>query len=182
MVSDMVGLTPHPSPISPHKNPDHISWQDGARNDPDIIICPNPFSKQAFLESVLEVSDCDTIYLDFDLLYSGYVSSGMIKPPETLLVRRPGRNNWNAELTDVLRMISQKRYLVILDSLNTLNILWGRSGSRRLAISSVMLMSSLGRKTDTHTLVAAVGRRTKDGWELLPGGRLMAGLNARAVP
>lgn len=166
---------------SQNKNPDHIAGQDHAGCIPDVVFCPNPFSKHLFLESIVDASDCKVIYLDFDLLYSGYVSSGMTIPPTTVLIRHPSRKSWNAELINTLRMISQERYLVILDSLNTLSVLWNRSESKHLAASSVMLMSSLGRKTGTHILAAAVGRHTKNGWELLPGGHLMPGLNARTV-
>lgn len=164
-----------------NKNPDQTTGQDHAVYNPDVVLCPNPFSKYLFLESVVDASDCEVVYLDFDLLYSGYVSSGMTNPPTTVLIRHPSRKNWNTELTNTLHMISQERYLVILDSLNTLSALWNRSESKHLAACSVMLMSSLGRKTGTHILVAAVGKQTKNGWDLLPGGRLMPGLNARTV-
>ena len=164
-----------------NKNPDQTTGQDHTGYEPDVVLCSNPFSKHLFLESVVDASDCEVIYLDFDLLYSGYVSSGMTNPPATVLIRHPSRESWNMELTNTLHMISQERYLVILDSLNTLSALWNRSGSKHLAACSVMLMSSLGRKTNTHILVAAVGRHAKNGWELLPGGRLMPGLNARTI-
>lgn len=164
-----------------NKNPDPATGQDHMGYEPDVVLCTNPFSKHLFLESVVDTSDCGVIYLDFDLLYSGYVSSGMTDPPTTVSIRHPSRESWNAELTNTLHMISQERYLVILDSLNTLSALWSRSGSKHLAACSVMLMSSLGRKTGTRLLVAAVGRQTKDGWELLPGGRFIPGLNARTV-
>ena len=166
---------------SRNKNPDQATGQDHTGCAPDVVLCPSPFSKHLFLESVVDASDCEVIYLDFDLLYSGYMSSGMTDPSTTVLIRHPSRESWDTELTNTLHMISQERYLVILDSLNTLSALWNRSGSKHLAACSVMLMSSLGRKTDTHILVAAVGKQTKNGWDLLPGGRLMPGLNARTV-
>lgn len=173
---------PRKSSLLGNKNPDPPSEQARIGHNPDIVFCQTPFAKHLFLEPIINTSDCEVIYLDFDLLYSGYVSTGMTTPPTTLLLHHPNRASWSVELARILHIISQERYLVIIDSLNTLNVLWNNSKSRRLASHSLMLMSSLGRKTGTHILAAAVGQRAGDDWKLLPGGRLMPGLNARSVP
>lgn len=46
---------------------------------PNIIFCSEHFHKMEFINSLIEDIDRPVIFLDVDLLYSGYIQSKMIQ-------------------------------------------------------------------------------------------------------
>ena len=48
------------------------------KNTLNSILCDEPFVKAVFLARLIEQIDVPIFYLDFDLLYSGYVNAGML--------------------------------------------------------------------------------------------------------
>ena len=52
--------------------------------NPNIILYSEPFVKSEFLNRLIDSTAFPVIFLDFDLLYSGYVISGMIKKMKML--------------------------------------------------------------------------------------------------
>ena len=111
------------------------------------------------------------IYLDFDMLYSGYVGAGIMQCPSHVLLRQPRTTTWAEELATILQMISAGRYLVVVDSFNGMSGMWPDRDTR-LASYSIMLLASLGQHGGTLVVAAAVARKEGDSWDLTPGGRL----------
>ena len=73
------------------KNPKQILDNDLAQmknkftdKNPNIILCSNTFLKTEFLNKLITSNAFPVIFLDFDLLYSGYIFSGMIKKMKML--------------------------------------------------------------------------------------------------
>ena len=50
-----------------------------SNKNPNIILCSEPFLKAEFLNKLIDTINYSVIFLDFDLLYSGYIVSEMIK-------------------------------------------------------------------------------------------------------
>lgn len=146
---------------------------------PHIILCPNTFPKCAYLERLARDAGRATIYVDADMLYSGYIHAGMLEPPPHVLVRRPDPSGWNADLAAMIRMTSAEPHLIIVDTLNGLGGMWGGPVGIRRAVHSIMLLAALGRDAGTTVVVAAAAREGPAGYELAPGGRLVGGAGRR---
>ena len=142
---------------------------------PHVILCKSPFSKCSCLAEMARDSELAVIYVDADMLYSGYARAGMMDVPPHVLVRRPDPADWNAELAAIIRATARKPHLVILDTLNGLGGMWGGPGGIRLAGHSMMLLAAMGRDAGTVVVAAAVARKSAAGWEMSPGGRLIPG-------
>ena len=139
---------------------------------PNIILCTNPFLKTEFLKKLIDSDTFPVIFLDFDLLYSGYVSSGMIKKNENVKIIRSSRINWEKDLKEVIKKISEKKVLVILDSLNGVYNMFDEIESTRFVNAVIMLLSSVARYTKSIVVATAMAIKNDDGkWILSPGGR-----------
>ena len=105
------------------KNPELILDNDFTQinnefleKNPGIILCSKPFLKSEFLKRLIESQSIPIIFLDFDLLYSGYFISGMIKKNEGVKIIRPSRITWEKDLKEIIEKVSKEKVLVVLDS------------------------------------------------------------------
>jgi hypothetical protein len=160
------------------KNPEQILDNDLNKiNDefleknPSIILCSKPFLKSEFLKRLIESQSIPKIFLDFDLMYSGYFNSGMIKN-ESVEIFRPSRNTWENDLKEIIEKISKQKVLVVLDSLNGIYNMFDELESARSINATIMLLSSVARTTKSVILVTAmVTKNENKEWILSPGGR-----------
>lgn len=132
---------------------------------PDIILCSDAFLKCVFLEKLIHHTNHGVIYLDFDMLYSGYINSGIFDLPTNVLVRHPDLSDWRAEITSIIQTTSAHEYIIIIDSLNGMMTSFGH---KRLTLHSVMLMASLGVNVSTRVIIAAITKKATDKWKI-PG-------------
>jgi SepF-like predicted cell division protein (DUF552 family) len=161
------------------KNPKQILDIDLAQmknkfsdKSPNIILCPNPFLKTEFLNKLIDSDTFPVIFLDFDLLYSGYIFSGMIKKNENVKIIRSSKINWEKDLKEVIKKISEEKVLVILDSLNGVYNMFDEIESTRFINAIIMLLSSVARYTKSIIVATAMAIKNDDGeWILSPGGR-----------
>jgi len=56
----------------------HIQNEFG-KNIPSIVLCSDSFHKAEFLNRLINSIQSPIIFVDMDLLYTGYVESGMIQ-------------------------------------------------------------------------------------------------------
>ncbi|MGI0089516.1 MAG: hypothetical protein ACREAF_04140 [Nitrosopumilaceae archaeon] len=137
------------------------------------ILYTDPFLKAGFIAKVVQNAKIDVLYLDFDLLYSGYLASEMLIAPQTLSLFQPTIEIWNQTLTSILVKLSMKKSLVIVDSLNGLfNMLNERKEIGKLVTSYIMMLQSMAQITNSYVLVASMVRfKKKEGWVLTPTGK-----------
>ena len=161
------------------KNPELILDNDFTQinnefleKSPNIILCSKPFLKSEFLKRLIDSQKIPIVFLDFDLLYSGYFISGMIKKDEGVKIFHPSRITWEKDLKEIIEKISKEKVLVILDSLNGLYNMFDELESARFINASIMLLSSVARTTKSLIVVTAmvIKNENKD-WILSPGGR-----------
>ena len=72
------------------------------KNIPSILLCSEPFHKTEFLNRLINSVENSIIFVDMDLLYTGYVESGMIQRKDNLLILYPDKENWRKELSDII--------------------------------------------------------------------------------
>jgi len=140
--------------------------------NPNIILCSEPLLKSEFLNRLIESTMFPVIFLDFDLLYSGYIISGIIKKKENVKILRSSRVNLEKDLKEIIERISKEKVLVILDSFNGVYNMFDELESARFINATIMLLSSIARHTKSLIVVTAMAIKNDNGeWILSPGGR-----------
>jgi len=160
------------------KNPDQQTIQvDEAKkyleqNTLNSILCKEPFVKAAFLSELIKQIETPIVYIDFDLLYTGYCKAGIIEKKENVSLFYPDKDDWKQILGKVLVMISNKKSIVIIDSLNGLYNLLDEKDVGRLVNTYIMLLAFVAKESNSAVLFVSVGRKkNQEGWVLSPTGR-----------
>jgi len=160
------------------KNPDQRTIQVNEvekyleQNTLSSILCKEPFVKAAFLSELIKQIETPIVYIDFDLLYTGYCKAGIIEKKENVSLFYPDKDDWKQILEKVFVMISNKKSVVIIDSLNGLYNLLDEKDVGRLVNTYIMLLAFVARESNSIVLFASVGRKKKqEGWVLSPTGR-----------
>ncbi len=161
------------------KNPEQIIGNDLTQiqikfeqNNPNVILCSKPFHKIEFLDKLINSTEDPIIFIDMDLLYTGYVESKMIQKKENLTIFCPDKADWEEKFSEIISKVSKNRFLVIIDSFNGVYNLFDDLESAIFINSCVMLLSSIGNHVKSSVLITGIARKKEnDGWVLSPGGR-----------
>ncbi|MFB5631717.1 MAG: hypothetical protein ACE5Q9_00130 [Nitrosopumilus sp.] len=141
-------------------------------NIPNIVLCSEPFHKAEFLNKLINSVEKPIIFVDLDLLYTGYVESGMIQKKSNLTIFHPTKENWEQKFAEIITKVSQENFLVIIDSFNGVYNMFEDLESAIFINSCIMLLASLGRDTDSSIIITAMARKKEnEGWILTPGGK-----------
>ena len=142
------------------------------KNIPNLILCSNSFHKIEFLNKIIISTKNPIIFIDMDLLYSGYIESKMIQEKENLMIFQPNNLNWKEKLSEIITKVSKKEFLIIIDSFNGIYNLFDDLESARFVNSCIMLLSSLGKQTNSTIVITAMARKKENSeWILSPGGK-----------
>ena len=142
------------------------------QKNPNIILCSKPFHKIEFLNRLINSVKDPIIIVDMDLLYTGYVQSGMIKKKENVTIFCPDKIDWKEKISKIISNISKERFLVIIDSFNGVYNLFDELESARFINSCIMLLSSIGNQTKSSVIVTGIAwKKDNDEWILSPGGK-----------
>ena len=141
------------------------------KNIPSIILCSDPFHKAEFLNRLINSIGHQIIFVDMDLLYTGYVESGMIRKKDNVIIFHPDKTNWKKELSNVITKISKERILVVIDSFNGVYNMFDDLESVRFINSCIMFLSSFGRETNSSVIVTGMARKKEENWIISPGGK-----------
>jgi hypothetical protein len=155
-----------------------------AQNKINSVLYSDPFLKAGFVAKLVEDLKLDILYLDLDLLYSGYLVSGMIKTPQNLTLFQPTLEVLNKTLTKILVDLSTKKSVLIIDSLNGLfNMLNKKKETGKLVASYVMLLASIAYTTGSYIVITSMVRfKKEEGWILSPTGkRLIEAKNGEKI-
>ena len=137
------------------------------------VLYSDPFLKAGFIAKFVQDTTVDILYLDLDLLYSGYLASKMLSTPQNLSLFQPTLDIWNQTLTQILVKLSLQKSIIIIDSLNGLyNLQSKRKDIGKLVTSYIMLIASMAKKTNSYVVVASMVRfKKEEGWILSPTGK-----------
>ena len=141
-------------------------------NLPSIVLCSETFHKIEFLNRLINSFEEHIIFVDMDLLYTGYVESGMIQQKDNVTVFNPNKVDWAEKVATICTKISKEKFVVIIDSFNGIYNMFNDLESSIFINSCIMLFSSLGRQTRSSVVITAMARKKEDDeWILSPGGR-----------
>jgi len=139
---------------------------------PNIVLCAEPFHKAEFLNKLINSVEKPIIFVDLDLLYTGYVESGMIQKKTNLTLFHPTKENWPDIFTDIISKASKENFLVIIDSFNGVYNMFEDLESAIFINSCIMLLSSLVKDKDSSVIITGMARKKEnEGWVLTPGGK-----------
>ena len=142
------------------------------KNVPSLVLCSNSFHKIEFLNKLIISVKNPIIFVDMDLLYSGYVESKMIQKKENLIIFQPNKLDWKQKLSEIISKVSNKEFLIIIDSFNGIYNLFDDLESARFVNSCIMLLSSLGKQSNSTIVITGMARKKENSeWILSPGGK-----------
>jgi hypothetical protein len=87
-------------------------------NPLNSIMFSDSFLKTVFLNKIIQATNNKIYYLDFDLLYSGYITSNIISKNNRVFLYQPTKNDLLEIFKKILYIVSKEKSTVILDSLN----------------------------------------------------------------
>ena len=137
------------------------------------VLYSDPFVKAGFISKLVSEVKTSVLYLDLDLLYSGYVVSGTIPSQDNLTLYQPSKETISDMLTEILVKASTSQVLVVIDSINGLfNMLHHKKDVGRVVASIVVLLASITRVTKSYIVISSMARYKKEeGWVLSPTGK-----------
>ena len=143
------------------------------QNTLNVIFYESSFAKTTFFVKILSKWNIPTFYLDFDLLYSGFVKSGRTPLPKTTTLICPNADILHENLRAVVDKISKTKSLVIIDSLNGFfNLLEGRKDTGQIINSLIMLLTSSAKNVNSIVVVGSLSKLINENeWVLYNTGR-----------
>jgi len=142
------------------------------QNLPSIVLCSESFHKAEFLNRLINSVENPIIFVDMDLLYTGYVESGMIQKKNNVTIFHPDKESWKKELLEIITKVSEKKILVVIDSFNGVYNMFDDLESARFINACIMLLSSVGKQTSSSIVIVAMARKKENNvWVVSPGGK-----------
>ena len=150
----------------------------------NFVLYSDPFLKAGFLSKLVQDYNENILYLDLDLLYSGYVKSGTLPSKKNITLFQPDNLTLTNNLKEMLSKASTTKSVIIVDSINGLyNLLNRKKDIGKTVTSIIMLLASISRDTDSYVIVCSMARYKKEeGWVLSPTGkRLIDTKNSKKI-
>ena len=138
----------------------------------NVITYTEPYSKAIFLKQILPEIKTPIIFLDFDLLFSGYLTLQSFSKSDNLILFQPEKQNWPNILKEILSKLSDKQSFLIIDSLNNfLNMFEANSNTGRLVNSYIMLLTSIAKMSKSSICILSMTRNNTENLILSISGR-----------
>ena len=147
------------------KNPEQVNSKIEnilEQNLLNIIYYENSFAKARFLTKTIEKWDIPTFYLDFDLLYSGYVKANMVPTLKNVTLLWPNSENLRENLESVIEKISMTKSVVVIDSLNGFFNILEDDDAGMLINSFIMMLASSAKTTKSIILVGSLSKLNEE--------------------
>ena len=139
---------------------------------PNIVLCLESFQKTEFLKKLTDSVKTSVIFVDMDLLFTGYVEAEMIQKNTNMIIFHPNKESWKEKLLEIITKVSKEKTLVVIDSFNIVYNVFDDLDAARFINSCIMLLSSLGKQTGSSVVVTAMARKKENNeWVLSPGGK-----------
>ncbi|MGI0093620.1 MAG: hypothetical protein ACREA8_05910 [Nitrosotalea sp.] len=148
------------------------------------VFYSDPFLKAGFISKLVQDTELQVLYLDLDLLYSGYIVSGTISIENNVTIFQPTSETLYDMIKEILVKASLSQTIIVVDSLNGLfNILNRKKNVGKIVMSILMLLASIAKMTKSYLVVASMVRYKKEeGWIMSPTGkRLVETKNSKKI-
>ena len=151
----------------------NVTIEDLEQNTLNMIFYEDSFAKTRFFTNTISEWNTPISYFDFDLLYSGYIKSGITSAVKNITLLCPDNNNLHKNIKSVMDNISKKKSLVIIDSLNGFfNLLEGKKDAGRIVNALLMLLVSAAKNVKSIIIVGSLSKQNdKKDWVLSNTGR-----------
>ena len=144
------------------------------------VVCGDPLLKAEYLGG-LAGQQGDTVYIDLDMMYGGFLRAGMAPAaPASGGLLRIGAAGWEEVRGALGRAVSAVSSggptTVVIDTLNGMyDAAGGTSRGEAGADASIMILAMAARHTSSRVVVACIAEQRGGGgageWYLLPGRR-----------
>ncbi len=148
------------------------------------VFYSDPFLKAGFISKLVQDTELQVLYLDLDLLYSGYIVSGTIHTKKNVTLLQPTSETLYKMIKEILVKASLSQTIIVVDSLNGLyNILNRKKNVGKTVMSIMMLLASIAKMTKSYLVVGSMVRYKKEeGWIMSPTGkRLVETKNSKKI-
>ena len=130
----------------------------------------NAFSKIKLLQKIISKQPLPILYVDLDLLFSGYVKSELLTISNLTLFTTLD-SKINEILPKIFTKLSMEPHLIIFDSINGLyNTLSNNADSGRLVNAILMLLARNVTFSKSILIISALAEKKENDW-ILPNGR-----------
>lgn len=145
---------------------------DFFERNPNFVLSSNPFVKTEFLHKLVESMGLPVYFLDCDLLYSGYVASGIIRKNDKLKFFVTTKLSLNNDVKQIIKKIDNEKSLIILDSLNGLYNMFEELEYVRFINSIIMLLARVAKYSKSIIIITGMARKNESKeYVLSPTGR-----------
>ena len=135
-----------------------------------LLFYENAFSKIQLIQEITSKQNLPVLYIDLDLLFSGYVKSELLTIPNVTLFSTLN-SKINEILPKIFTKISTEPHLVIFDSINGLyNTLSNDADSGRAVNTILMLLARNVIFSNSILIISALATKKENDW-ILPNGR-----------
>ena len=136
----------------------------------NLLFYENAFSKIQLIQEITSKQNLPVLYIDLDLLFSGYVKSELVTIPNLTLFTTL-ESKMNEILPKIFSKISKEPHLVIFDSINGLyNTLSNDADSGRMVNSILMLLARNVIFSNSILIISVLATKKENDW-VLPNGR-----------
>jgi len=119
----------------------------------NLITYSDPFIKIVFVEKILKQTKIPIIYLDFDLLLSGYVNAEIFPTFTNNFLFQPTKKNWNNLIKQIIFQLTKEKSIIIIDSLNGFFNISEEKDAGRIIYSYIMLFYRIADMNNSKILL-----------------------------
>ena len=136
----------------------------------NLLFYENAFTKIQLIQEITSKQNLPVLYIDLDLLFSGYVKSELLTIPNLTLFTTL-ESKINEIFPQIFTKISKEPHFVIFDSINGLyNTLSNDADSGRMVNSILMLLARNVTFSNSILIISALATKKENDW-VLPNGR-----------
>ena len=148
----------------------HLLQEHLVPSNSTLLFYENAFSKIQLIQEITSKQNLPVLYIDLDLLFSGYVKSELLTIPNVTLFSTLN-SKINEILPKIFTKISTEPHLVIFDSINGLyNTLSNDADSGRTVNAILMLLARNIIFSNSILIISALATKKENDW-ILPNGR-----------
>ena len=119
----------------------------------NLIMYSDPFIKIVFVEKIVKQTKIPIIYLDFDLLLSGYVNAKILPTFTNNFLFQPTKKNWNNLIKQIIFQLTKEKSIIIIDSLNGFFNISEEKDAGRIIYSYIMLFYRIADMNNSKILL-----------------------------
>jgi len=145
----------------------------------NLLFYEDAFSKIKLIQQIASSQNLPILYIDLDLLFSGFIHSQLVDIPNLSLFNTL-ESNLNEILPGILSKISTESHLIIFDSINGLyNNFSNSEDSGRIVNSILMLIAQNIKFSNSILIISALATKKEQKWILANGRQILENENVK---